>query len=49
MDTIPRTDPVTYAQKMKEFNDLMVINSKYPWVNKKNFGDLYNAYKRQAR
>jgi hypothetical protein len=45
MDTIPRTDPVTYAQKMKEFNDLMVINSKYPWVNKKNFGDLYNAYK----
>ena len=45
MDTIPRTDPVTYAEKMREFSNIMGANNKYPWINKKNFGDLYKAYK----
>jgi hypothetical protein len=45
MDSIPRTDPVTYAEKMREFSNIMGINNKYPWINKKNFGELYKAYK----
>jgi hypothetical protein len=45
MDTIPRTDPVTYAEKMREFSNIMGANNKYPWINKETFGAIYNAYK----
>lgn len=45
MDTIPRTDPVTYAEKMREFSNIMRANNKYPWINKETFGAIYNAYK----
>lgn len=45
MDTIPRTDPLTYAEKMREFSNMMGANNKYPWINKETFGAIYNAYK----
>lgn len=44
-DNMPRLDAQSYAENMMKTQQVLNANLKYPWINPKSFGSLYELYK----